>query len=413
MADARLSIANLPKKRRDTFGKQHEAIAISAKEVLEVPVMEDLITKIDIRVEPLIRPGKVSKEEMTLTAKALPSKQNPQPGFLAYDDSFLEDVLGSDPKLTMILEKEWKFAHEAPTYIPEQDAVYFTSSPPLLNSGRKDSNIAIFKASRKQDSSWSCEELATNIAMGNGSINYKNGILFCSQGDKTAPGGLVYMQTTAPYATKTLLDGFHGRLFNSVNDVVTHSDGSIWFTDPTYGYEQDFRLKPELPCQVYKFEPETGEVRVVADGFGRPNGLCFSPDEETMYITDTDQIHGDGVDFTRSATIYAFDVLARHNSRFLANRRLFAMADSGVPDGIKVDRKGNVYSGCGDGVNVWNAGGRLIGKIVVPGGVANFCFTKPGEIFMLNEERVWVARVGRGTEGALLWNLGLGRDGRQ
>ncbi|MTV80982.1 SMP-30/gluconolactonase/LRE family protein, partial [Streptococcus pneumoniae] len=79
---------------------------------------------------------------------------------------------------------------------------------------------------------------------------------------------------------------------NSVNDLVTHRDGSIWFTDPTYGYEQDFRHKPQLPCQVYRFDPETGDIRVVADGFGRPNGLCFSPDEQTMYITDTDQIHG-------------------------------------------------------------------------------------------------------------------------
>jgi len=80
------------------------------------------------------------------------------------------------------------------------------------------------------------------------------------------------------------------------------------------------------------------------------------------------------------------------------------MADTGFPDGIKCDLNGNVYSGCGDGVNIWNAGGKLIGKIMIPGGVANFCFTRAGEIFMLNETRVWVAHIDQGVNGALLQN---------
>ena len=108
------------------------------------------------------------------------------------------------------------------------------------------------------------------------------------------PGGLVYMDVSPPFATHALLDNFHGRLFNSLNDVVLHTDGSIWFTDPIYGFEQGFRPEPQLRAQVYRFDPASGDVRVVADGFGRPNGLCFSPDEQTLYITDTDWIHGDG-----------------------------------------------------------------------------------------------------------------------
>jgi len=90
------------------------------------------------------------------------------------------------------------------------------------------------------------------------------------------------------------------------------------------------------------------------------------------------------------------------NPVFLANRRLFAMADSGIPDGIKCDTAGNVYSGCGDGVNVWNPDGVLIGKILVEGGVANFCFGKAGEIFILNQHKFWVARLHGAVEGALL-----------
>lgn len=84
------------------------------------------------------------------------------------------------------------------------------------------------------------------------------------------------------------------------------------------------------------------------------------------------------------------------------NRRLFALADTHVPDGIKCDLKGNVYSGCGDGVNVWSPGGSLIGKIIIPGGAANFCFGKDGEMFILNENKVWRAQLGKDVKGALL-----------
>jgi gluconolactonase len=273
-------------------------------------------------------------------------------------------------------------------------------------------HITISKVSRSHDGQWHAEELKTDVEMGNGGINYgDDGVLFCAQGSKSIPSSLVHMSAEPPYATKTLVDNYHGRHFNSINDVVVHTDGSIWFTDPIYGYEQSFKPPPQLPSQVYRFDAASGDVRVMADGFGRPNGLCFSPDEKALYVTDTDWIHGDGsTDLSRASTIYAFDVISRHGSPFLANRRLFAMADTGIPDGIKCDLAGNVYSGCGDGLNVWSPGGTLIGKILLPGknpGVANFCFTKPGEIVLLNETRMWVARVGQGTEGALLRNMGI------
>ena len=102
------------------------------------------------------------------------------------------------------------------------------------------------------------------------------------------------MSSKPPYKRYTILDNYHDRAFNSPNDVIVHSDGSLWFTDPIYGFEQGFKGTPQLPSQIYRFDPKTGDTRVVADGFGRPNGLCFSPDEKTLYVTDTDWIHGDG-----------------------------------------------------------------------------------------------------------------------
>lgn len=103
---------------------------------------------------------------------------------------------------------------------------------------------------------------------------------------------------------------------------------------------------------------------------------------------------------------YAFDVSTYSGQPFLTNRRLFAFAEVGVPDGIKCDVEGNVYSGCGDGVNVWSPGGVLLGKIRVKGGVANFCFGREGEMFILNEENLWRATLAESTKGALLQGEG-------
>jgi gluconolactonase len=99
---------------------------------------------------------------------------------------------------------------------------------------------------------------------------------------------------------------------------------------------------------------------------------------------------------------YAFDISIYSGQPFMANRRLFAMADTGIPDGIKCDMNGNVYSGCGDGVNVWSPGGVLLGKVLVEGGVANFCFGGGGEMFILNENRIWRAKLSDSVKGALL-----------
>lgn len=86
------------------------------------------------------------------------------------------------------------------------------------------------------------------------------------------------------------------------------------------------------------------------------------------------------------------------------------MADTGVPDGIKCSVDGNVYSGCGDGVSVWSAGGILLGKLIVPGGIANFCFGRPGELFLLNETKFWVAKMAPHVRGALLDGMGVDFD---
>jgi gluconolactonase len=203
------------------------------------------------------------------------------------------------------------FFHEACVYINNHDELYITSNllAPQLTSNFPTILISRMKFHRTDRMNgennihtveWVKMRPPHGIDMPNGGVNYADdSIIMCAQGSATpGTGGIYHMPRGAP--AKPLVTNWHGRDFNSPNDVIVASDGAIWFTDPCYANEQDFRRMPELPNQVYRFDPKTGDVRVVADGFGRPNGICFSPDEEIVYVTDTDLIHGDGTkDLTR------------------------------------------------------------------------------------------------------------------
>ncbi|KAL4740273.1 hypothetical protein BDV11DRAFT_214556 [Aspergillus similis] len=316
-----------------------------------------------------------------------------QPGFKA--------ILGEHPKLELLHEnKTYPFAHEAPVYIPDTGDLFVVGNYQTPTGGQA---IQISRMVPQKNGSYVREIIHPDISMANGAINYKGGILYCDQGTKERPSSLIFMNATAPYETKVLLDSFYGRHFNSLNDLDVHSDGSIWFTDPTYGYDQGFGMKPDVPNQVYRFDPETGDVRVAADQFGQPNGIAFSPDESIVYVTDTDAVWGTGDnDSTRAATIYAFDVKYYSGAPFLVNRRVFAYSDNGVPDGVKTDTQGNVYAGCGDGVHVWSPAGVLLGKILLPDTSANLAFAEPGEMFALNEYRLWKVTLSQHVQGTIL-----------
>ncbi|KAG8531548.1 uncharacterized protein KY384_003178 [Bacidia gigantensis] len=336
--------------------------------------------------------------------------QAPQPKpFLIYHDSFLS-LLGPNPTLQLLIDDpRGPYFHEAGVFHPPTNTLFVTSnqledpSPDAVTTRNKTivvTKIEFFSPTDFTRDKVRCPE---RNYMANGGTNYRDGLILCAQGSLREPSGLIYMEAKRPHKTITLLNNYHSRPFNSPNDVIVHSDGSIWFTDPIYGYEQGFRPKPQLPQQVYRFDPSTGDIRVVADGFGRPNGLCFAPDENTIYITDTDYIHGDGTtDYRRAATVYAYTVHWEHSAPFLTNKRVFAYADTGAPDGIKCDIFGNVYSGCGDGINIWSGGGMLIGKIQIEGGCANFCFGRNGEIWCFGEHKLWRVQLGTETRGALL-----------
>ncbi|WP_414661794.1 SMP-30/gluconolactonase/LRE family protein [Horticoccus sp. 23ND18S-11] len=165
---------------------------------------------------------------------------------------------------------------------------------------------------------------------------------------------------------RTIVDAFEGRKLNSPNDVVVHSDGSIWFTDPEYGLKTNPTTKQregkEQPGNyVYRHDPKSGRTTAVVKDFVQPNGLAFSPDEKKLYIADSGA----------PRHIRIFDVAADGT---LSGGRVFCTIDQGGPDGIRVDRDGRVWSSAGDGVHIFAADGRRLGKILTPEGPANLCF---------------------------------------
>jgi gluconolactonase len=157
----------------------------------------------------------------------------------------------------------------------------------------------------------------------------------------------------------TLVDEYQGKKLNSPNDAVVKSDGSIWFTDPDYGLAG--RAKEQEGNFVFRFDPKTKALQPVAKDFDKPNGLCFSPDERRLYIADSGS----------PKNIRVFDV---QPDGTLANGRVFCVIDAGVPDGIRADQDGRIYSSAGDGIHVFATDGTLIGKILVPESAANLAF---------------------------------------
>jgi len=167
-----------------------------------------------------------------------------------------------------------------------------------------------------------------------------------------------------------LADRYAGRRLNAPNDVVVKSDGTIWFTDPHYGINTDYeggKQLAELPPSVYRLDPANGSLALVADDFQGPNGLCFSADENLLYISET------GLQFAPDPVqhIRVFDVTNRAG---LSNGRVFHTITPGAADGLRCDEHGNLWSSAADGVHCIGPAGDLLGKIHVPSTVANLTF---------------------------------------
>jgi gluconolactonase len=238
---------------------------------------------------------------------------------------------------------------EGPCYFPAGRYLLFSDIPEdrILRWDETTGAVGVFRQ-------------PAGYANGN-TVDSSGRLLTCEQGARR-------VTRTEPDGSITVLaERFEGKRFNSPNDLVVKSDGSIWFTDPSYGIDSDYegrRAKREIDgCHVYRLDPATGECAIVADDFERPNGLAFSADERKLFIADT-----------RANHIRLFSV---EDDGALAGGEVFATCSRGRFDGFRLDEQGRVWAAAGDGVHCIDAEGTLIGKLPMPNPVSNVVFGGP------------------------------------
>ncbi|MFD8495305.1 SMP-30/gluconolactonase/LRE family protein [Amycolatopsis sp. NPDC059657] len=231
------------------------------------------------------------------------------------------------------------------------------------------------------------DETTGQVGVFRQSSGYANGhtvdrtgrLVSCEQGTRRVT------RTEHDGSITVIADAWNGKKLNSPNDVVEHSDGSLWFTDPSYGIDSDYegyQAESEIgACNVYRADPD-GSVTMVADDFVRPNGLAFSADESKLYIADTRQ---------KPSHLRVFDV----KGAGLAGGGIFGTCDSGGFDGVRVDAKGNVWSAARDGLHCFAPDGTLIGKLRMPEVCSNFTFggARRNELFITASSSLYTLRV--------------------
>ena len=322
-----------------------------------------------------------------------PEAQNPQLPLEVYDSSFAE-ILGKEPALVH-LAKGFGFT-EGPVFLSLKNS----DEGFLIFTDQINDNINLIRwhgmapYSTITPASWSEPVVFRHpSSIADGQTADLNANLLSAE----TTGRRVSI-TKHDGTVETLVGSYDGKPLNSPNDLVVKSDGSVWFTDPSYGSLQ-FPQEAYLPNNVYRYDPKTKALTVVTGNLQMPNGIAFSPDEKILYIIDSGAIQAPRTYYyDKPHTIYAFDVSA--DDKTISNQREFAVVSPGFPDGMRLDAKGNVYSGALDGIHVFNPKGKMIGKIKLPKQTANLTFGGRDNniLFICSSDSVWAIKLN--TTGA-------------
>lgn len=278
----------------------------------------------------------------------------PDPAVEAFDPRFRKYIVGTTEIRRLWTGAEWT---EGPVYFGDMHCVLFSDVPNnrIMRYDEVTGETTLFR-------------YPSNEANGN-TRDRQGRLVSCEQRTRCIT------RTEYDGSITVLADRYHSKRLNSPNGVVVKSDGTVWFTDPTYGIEGDhegWRAKAELPGSVYRYDPRSGTLTVVADDYQQPNAICFSPDEKKLYVSETGG---------SPSCIYVYDV---RDGGKVANRRVFhdfADTHGGIGDDIRVDEDGNLWCAGGwspdksfNGVSVLAPDGTAIGRIVLPEVAANLCF---------------------------------------
>lgn len=248
---------------------------------------------------------------------------------------------------------------EGPAYFAPQGMWVFSDIPNnrMLSWSRR-TGLGTFRA-------------PSNFANGN-TLGIDGALLTCEHGTRRVT------RTDSEGNYTVLCSHFEGRRLNSPNDIVQHRDGSVWFSDPTYGILTDvegYRAPAEQPAnRVYRFDPVSGRLSAEVDSLKMPNGLCFAPDGMTLYVADSGADMGPEVPFDHQGPREVYSFPLSPQGRVRGRGVLFARATQGVPDGIRCDAEGNLWVATGQGLECFDAAGGRLGVITTPETLANLSF---------------------------------------
>lgn len=221
---------------------------------------------------------------------------------------------------------------------------------------------------------------------------YSNGNTFDLEGRQLSceHGGRRVVRYETNGTVTVIAERFGDKRLNSPNDVVVHTDGSIWFTDPTYGINgnyEGFQAQPELKEAVYRVDPQTRQVEKVTDEVGGPNGLCFSPDYKKLYVADTGA--------PRDIKVFDIDGKVLRNGKRLVQLDVPGTRAPAAADGIRCDVDGNIWAGARPGVQIIAPNGDRIGMIRLPENCANVCFGGPrrNRLYMTASQSLYAVYV--------------------
>ena len=344
---------------------------------------------------------------------AVAERRSSESSFVVASPSFTM-ILGAKPKITVIFNESLPWFHEAGIYHPPTDSLFAVSDtindPSIDNNQTTQVLVHVANISTKPQYT-----VLTNISLSHptSGARYLHGgvdhiaILAAGNEQDNPPAGLYFLNPYPPFNVTPLTTSYGDYPFNSPNDVTVFPDGSIYFTDPVYGFENGLRSSPSLPNQIYRYDPAKNTTRVIADGFGRPNGVAHSPDGEVLYVSDTGASIGNGtIDSQGQRSTYAYSIRKLPSGAggmagpFATDRRVFAMPDVGANDGLKTDTQGNVYGQTTDGLHVWNPSGELLGKVLYAndnGG--NFGFAQPGIMYLMGATVLYKLEVAKAVVG--------------
>ncbi|HNY41660.1 MAG TPA: SMP-30/gluconolactonase/LRE family protein [Bryobacteraceae bacterium] len=317
-------------------------------------------------------------------AAAQPPRSYPSIGTIHREDPALNALIPSDAKVEVLASGfEWA---EGPVWDAKNTRLLFSDIPRnSIYAWTPEKGIDLFM---KPSGYTGVADYGLEPGSNGLTFDKQGRLILCEHGDRR-------IARLEPSGGKfTLADRYQGKRINSPNDAVVHSSGDIYFTDPIYGLPQREKdLSRELDfCGVYRWSARDGSVTLLTKELTRPNGIAFSPDEKTLYVANSDPSR---------ALWMAYPVQAGGT---IGQGRVFADVTEmvkdlpGLPDGMKVDRVGNVWATGPGGVHIMTAAGKLLGRIEIGEAAANVAFGDDGTMLYITAD-MYLCRVKTKSKG--------------